>query len=79
MLERPCIKNSPVLIKTESSRAEMRKLLPSHLTYTITKEQFVPGGKYFHYISSIYYLQLSSAKCQHISSRPPIFFFWMYH
>lgn len=38
MLERPCTKNSPVLIKTESSRAEMRKLLPSDLTSTVTKE-----------------------------------------
>ena len=54
MLERPCIKNSPVLIKTESSRAEMRKLLPSHLTYTITKEHVRAWRKIF----SLYFLYI---------------------
>ena len=54
MLERPCTKNSPVLIKTESSRAEMRKLLPSHLTYTITKEYVRARRKIF----SLYFLYM---------------------
>ena len=54
MLELPCTKNSPVLIKTESSRAEMRKLLPSHLTYTITKEHVRARRKIF----SLYFLYM---------------------
>ena len=54
MLERLCTKNSPVLIRTESSRAEMRKLLPSHLTYTITKEHVRAWRKIF----SLYFLYI---------------------
>ena len=55
----------------------MHKLLLSDLTFTTTKEFVRTRGKLFEliFISCHCHLQLSSAECHYISSKPPIFFF----